>query len=126
MQFLTLVKTVEGGGPPPQSFLDAMNRARDEAVKSGKVIDTGGLAPTAMSSCVRLAGGQVRVIDGPYAESKEVVGGFAFLELPSREAAVESATWLMEMHKQHWPGWEGEVEVRQIFRIEDGDALRAS
>ena len=54
-----------------------------------------------------------------FAEGKEVVGGFAILEFKSKEEAMQGAVQFMELHKQHWPGWEGETEVRQIFGPED-------
>ena len=53
------------------------------------------------------------------AETKEVIGGFAIFELKSKEAAIESTLHFMELHKQYWPGWEGETEIRQIFGPED-------
>jgi hypothetical protein len=56
---------------------------------------------------------------GPFAETKEVIGGFAQFELKSKEAAIESAVRFMELHEKHWPGWEGETEVRQMFGPED-------
>ena len=59
------------------------------------------------------------VTDGPFTETHEVIGGFAQFELKSKEAAVESAVRFMELHKKHWPGWEGETEVRQMFGPED-------
>jgi hypothetical protein len=61
----------------------------------------------------------VRVIDGPFTEAKEIVGGYAEFELNSKEEAIEGAVRFMELHKKHWPGWEGETEVRQIFEPED-------
>jgi hypothetical protein len=115
MRFMNLVKCPEDMGPPPQAFLDAMNRAAEDAARAGTLLDTGGLAPIASSARVRLAGGKVTVTDGPYAEGKEVVGGYGVVEAASKEEAVEGAVWLMNMHLQHWPGWEGEVEVRPIF-----------
>ena len=57
--------------------------------------------------------------DGPFTEAKEVVGGYAELELKSKEEAIEAAVNFMELHKKHWPGWEGETEIRQIFGPED-------
>lgn len=120
MQFLMMVKAAEDSGPPPQALMDAIERGRQQAVQNGTMLDTGGLAPTAHSSRIRLSNGQVSTIDGPFTEAKEVVGGFAFMEFPSKEAAIDGATWLMELHKQHWPGWQGEVEVRQVFRSDDG------
>jgi hypothetical protein len=68
---------------------------------------------------VRLSGGEIKAIDGPFTEAKEIVGGFAILEFPSREEAVKSATEFMGLHKKYWPGWEGETEVRQILGPED-------
>jgi hypothetical protein len=119
MRFMNFVSCPENCGAPPQSFIDAMNRAADEAARAGTLLDTGGLAPIASSTRVRLAGGKVMVMDGPFAEGKEVVGGYGVVEAASREEAVEGAVWLMNMHLQHWPGWEGEVEVRQILGHED-------
>jgi hypothetical protein len=91
----------------------------EEATKAGLMLQSGGLAPTAMSSRVRLSHGKVTTIDGPFVESKEVVGGFAVFKFKSTEEAIESAVNFMELHKQHWPGWDGETEVRQIFGPED-------
>jgi hypothetical protein len=115
MRFMNLVKCPENLGPPPESFMQAMEKAGEQAMREGKLLDTGGLAPMAMSSRVQLSGGDVTVMDGPFAEGKEVVGGYGVVEAASMEEAVEQAVWLMNFHKEHWPGWEGEVEVRQIF-----------
>jgi hypothetical protein len=119
MRFMNFVRCPEDCGPPPQSFIDAMNQAAEDAARAGTLLDTGGLAPVARSTRVRLAGGNVTVIDGPYAEGKEVVGGYGVVAAASRDEAVEGAVWLMNMHREHWPGWEGEVEVRQILGPED-------
>jgi hypothetical protein len=115
MRFLMLVKHGENPGPPPKEFLDAMARLGEEAAKSGTMIQSGGLSPIAKSTSVRLSRGQVTAIDGPFTESKEVVGGFAMFELKSREEAIEGAKQFMELHKKYWPGWEGETEVRQVL-----------
>jgi hypothetical protein len=119
MRFMMLVKSKENSGPPPKALIDAIGKLAAEATKAGLMLQTGGLAPTAMSSRVRLAQGKVTTIDGPFTESKEVIGGFAVFEYPSRAEAIESAVNFMELHKQHWPSWEGETEVRQIFGPED-------
>jgi hypothetical protein len=68
---------------------------------------------------VRLSGGQLTVTDGPFTEAKEVVGGYAQFELKSKEEAIEGARRYMELHKELWPGWEGETEIRQMFGPED-------
>jgi hypothetical protein len=59
------------------------------------------------------------VTDGPFTEAKEIVGGYAQFELKSKEEAIEGAVRFMELHKKHWPGWEGETEIRQMMRPED-------
>ena len=119
MRFMMLVKSDENAGPPPKSLMDAIAKLAEEAIKAGRMILSGGLAPTAMSSRVRLSQGKLTTIDGPFTETKEVIGGFAVFEFKSREEAIESAVNFMELHKQHWPGWDGETEVRQIFGPED-------
>ena len=119
MKFMMLVKHGENSGPPPKELMDAIEILSEEAVKNGTMLGNGGLAPTAQSTRVRLAGGKVSVIDGPFTEAKEVIGGYAQFELKSKQEAIEGAVRFMELHRKHWPGWEGETEVRQIFGPED-------
>jgi hypothetical protein len=119
MRFMMLVKSAENQGAPPKGFMDVMAKLGEEAVKAGTMVVSGGLAPTAASTRVRLSKGQITPIDGPFTEAKEVVGGFAILEFQSKKEALESAKHFMELHKKHWPGWEGETEVRQVLGPED-------
>jgi hypothetical protein len=119
MRFMMLVKSSEKSGPPPKELMDAIAKLGEEAVKAGTMVDSGGLAPTAMSTRVRLSRGKVTTIDGPFTEAKEVVGGYAIFELKSKQEAIEGAQHFMELHKKHWPGWEGETEIRQMFGPED-------
>jgi len=119
MKFMMIVKHAEKQGPPPKQLMDAIATLAGEAVKAGTMLGNGGLGPTALGARVRLSGGQLTVTDGPFTEAKEVVGGYAQFEFKSKEEAVESAVRFMELHKKHWPGWEGETEVRQIFGPED-------
>jgi hypothetical protein len=119
MRFMMIVKHAEKQGPPPKQLMDAIAKAAEEAAKAGTMLGSGGLGPTALGARVRLSGGQVNVTDGPFTEAKEVVGGYAQFELKSKEEAVKSAVAFMELHKKHWPGWEGETEVRQMFGPED-------
>jgi hypothetical protein len=117
---MMLVKSAEENlGLPPKPLMDAIGKMAEEATRAGLMIESGGLAPTAMSSRVRVSKGKLSTIDGPFMESKEVVGGYAVFEFPSKEKAIESAVNFMELHRQHWPGWDGETEVRQIFGPED-------
>ncbi|HXJ44828.1 MAG TPA: YciI family protein [Bryobacteraceae bacterium] len=119
MRFMMIVKHAENQGPPPKSLMDAIAKLAEDEAKNGTMLGSGGLGPTAMGARVRLSKGQVTVTDGPFTEAKEVVGGYAQFELKSKEEAVESAVRFMELHKKHWPGWEGETEVRQMYGPED-------
>lgn len=119
MRFMMLVKSAENSGPPPTQLMDAIARFAEDAAKAGRMLGSGGLAPTAQSSRVRLSGGRLTVIDGPFAETKEVVGGYAQFEFKSKREAIESAMQFMDLHRQYWPGWEGETEIRQIYGPED-------
>lgn len=115
MRFMMMVKAAENGAAPPRELMEEMARLTAQQAKEGKILAGGGLAPMATSSRVRLSGGKVAVLDGPFTETKEVVGGYAVMEFSSREAAVKSAVEFMELHKKYWPGWEGETEIRQIL-----------
>lgn len=119
MRFMMIVKHAELQGPPPKQLMDAIAKLADEAAKAGTMLGSGGLAPTALGASVRLSAGRVTVTDGPFIETKEVIGGYAQFELKSKEEAIESAVRFMELHKKHWPGWEGETEVRQMFGPEE-------
>ena len=119
MKFMMIVKSAERSGRPPQALMEAIDKLGQEAVKAGTMVASGGLAPTAVSTRVRLSGGQLTKVDGPFTEAKEVIGGYAVFELKSKEEAIEGAMRFMELHKKHWPGWEGETEIRQIFGPEE-------
>src|SRR5712692_4310867 len=119
MRFMMIVKHAENQGPPPKQLMDAIAKLGEEAVKAGTMLGNGALGPTAAGARVRLSGGQITVTDGPFTEAKEVVGGYAQFELKSKQEAVEGAVRFMELHKKHWPGWEGETEGRQMFGPED-------
>src|ERR1700682_4916352 len=119
MRFMMIVKHAESSGRPPKELMDAISKLSEEEVKSGTMLGSGGLGPTALGARVRLSGGKVTVIDGPFTEAKEIIGGYAQFELKSKQEAVESAVRFMELHKKHWPGWEGETEIRQMFGPED-------
>jgi len=119
MKFMVLVKGAENSGPPPKELMDAMAILSEEAVGNGTMLNSGGLAPTAQSTRVRVSGGKLTVLDGPFTESKEVIGGYAQFELKSKQEAVDGAVRFMELHRKYWPGWDGEAEIRQIFGPED-------
>lgn len=114
MPYLSIVKAAENQGPPPQGLLDAMDKFVAESVKDGTVIQTGGLAPSAAGFRIRMTGGKLVVTDGPFAEAKEVVGGYAVLAGATRAEALAAAQRFMEFHLRHWPTFEGECEVREV------------
>lgn len=119
MKFMMIVKSAERSGYPPKELMDAIDKLSKEADKAGTMIGGGGLGPTALGARVRLSDGKVTVIDGPFTEAKEIIGGYAQFELKSKQEAIEGAVKFMELHKKHWPGWEGETEIRQMFEPED-------
>ena len=119
MRYMMIVKHSEKQGPPPKQLMDAIGKLAEEDAKAGRMVGSGGLKPTAQGARVRLSGGKVTVTDGPFTEAKEVVGGFAILEYKSKKEALEGALAFMELHKKHWPGWEGETEIRQLLGPED-------
>jgi hypothetical protein len=115
MRFMMIVKHAENQGPPPKELMDAIGKLSEEAAKDGTMLGNGGLTPTATGARVRLSGGNIKVIDGPFSEAKEIIGGYAQFELKSRQEAIDGAVEFMELHKKYWPGWEGETEVRQMY-----------
>jgi hypothetical protein len=116
MKYLMLIKHAEStrGEPIPQALMDAMGNFVAQSFKSGVLKDTAGLKPTAEGFRVRSSGNRLKVTDGPFTESKEVVGGYALVEVASREEALQLARDFMELHRVHWPTFEGECEVRPV------------
>jgi len=99
-------------GPPPPALLEAMHKLANREIKAGRMLDNGGLMPLATGAQVRVTDGKLSVIDGPFVEAKEVVGGYAIFELQGKEEALASATEFMQLHKDLFPGWEGTCELR--------------
>jgi len=116
MKHLMLIKHTESyrNEPIPQALMEAMGEFVAEGFKSGVLKDTAGLKPTAEGFRVRTGGNRLTVSDGPFAETKEVVGGYALVDVPSRKEALELARQFMELHRVHWPAFEGECEVRPV------------
>lgn len=99
---------------PPAALYQAMGQFVEEAAKSGQFVSGAGLMPTAHGHKVKLSGGKITVTDGPFTESKEIVGGYALIEAASKAEAIDLARRFMELHRQHWPEFEGESEVRPL------------
>ena len=91
----------------------------EKALKDGSLVDTGGLLPSKDGLRVRLEDGTITVTDGPFTETKEVIGGWAILQ-GTRAEVLRIATEFMELHRKHWPEFEGEAEVRPMFEPGEG------
>jgi hypothetical protein len=117
MKFLTFIRSSESyrQSPPPPALMEAMGKFVERSLKEGTLVDTGGLLPSKDGARVRLANGKITVTDGPFSESKEVIGGWAILKAGSKAEALRIATEFMDLHRRYWPGFEGESEVRPIF-----------
>jgi len=117
MKYLSFVRHSErfGDFPPPPGFMEAMGKFMEKSFKDGTLVDTGGLLPSKQGFRIRLAGGKLTLTDGPFSESKEIIGGWAILKANSREEIVRIATEFMELHRKHWPEIELESEVRPMF-----------
>jgi hypothetical protein len=117
MKYLTFIRHSESyrQSAPPTALMEAMGKFVEKSLKDGVLVDTGGLLPSKDGARVRLANGKITVTDGPFTESKEVIGGWAILKTDSKAEAVRIATEFMELHRQHWPGFDGESEVRPMF-----------
>jgi len=116
MKYLMLIKHAENfrREDVPQALMDAMGEFVTANLERGTILDTAGLQPTRDGFRVRLDGGRLAVTDGPFVETKEVVGGYAMVQAPSRAEALQLATAFMELHRVHWPSFDGECEVRPL------------
>jgi hypothetical protein len=122
MRFMVIRKAdaeTEAGVMPGSDLIIDMTSFHENAAKAGIVIDGSGLMPSSRGARVKFRNGKPTVIDGPFAEAKELIAGYTLIEVPSREAAIE---WV-----KTWPLLDGhgnvEIEIRQVFTTEDfGDA----
>jgi hypothetical protein len=116
MKYLMLIKHSESyrSQPIPQALQTAMGEFVDQNFKSGVLKDTAGLKETAQGFRIRSSGGKLKVTDGPFTEAKEIVGGYALVEMESKEEALRMARQFMDLHRVHWPAFEGECEVRPL------------
>jgi hypothetical protein len=120
MRFMMLVKASadsEAGVLPDEKMLNAMGKYNEDMVKAGVMLDGGGLQPTSQGARVRFAGGKPNLIDGPFAEAKELVAGYWLIQVKSKAEAVE---WAKRV-----PFVDGEIEIRQLFELTDFPASAA-
>ena len=123
MRFMMLVKAdkdFEAGVPMDPELEAAFKKIVDEATARGTMVEVGRLLPTSRGVRVRAASGKISVIDGPFAETKELIGGFAIFELKSKEEVVERCKQLMQVFLDFLgPSYEGELEIRPIFEANE-------
>ena len=109
MKFLSIYKTAERSVPPSQEEMARMGKLVEDGMKAGFLLATEGCLPTALGARVRMSGGKLTVTDGPFAEAKEVVGGFALLRANSKEEALEMVKNFLQV------AGDGECELRQLY-----------
>ncbi len=119
MQYMFLTSGAETGLVPPQRMIDEIEKLTEEEMAAGRMLARGGLLPTAMGSArIESRRGKLKLTDGPFAETKEVLGGFAIFEFATREEAIAAAERFMDLHSRYWPEWEGTCEMRPMFGFE--------
>jgi hypothetical protein len=124
MRFMMIVKASkdsEAGVMPDESLLAAMAAYHEELAKAGVLLDANGLHPSAKGFRIRYEGARRRIVDGPFAETKELIAGYTIIQVKSREEAVE---WARRFPNPH--NGDGEIEIRQLFELEDftqGEAI---
>ena len=109
MKFLSIYKTVERSTPPTIEEMATMGKLIEEGMKAGWLIATEGCLPSALGARVRRSGAKLSVTDGPFTETKEVVGGFAILQADSKEEAIELTRSFLKI------AGDGECELRQLY-----------
>lgn len=119
MMIVSAPESLAASGPRPAALIEAIEKLGEEMAKTGKLVSFGGLKPTSTGARIRGSRGKLVTTDGPFTESKEVIGGFSILNVASKEEAIAEAVELMELHRIHWPTWEGEVELREMYEAEE-------
>jgi hypothetical protein len=119
MRFMMIVKAdkdYEAGKPPSQAMMEAVGKHAEKMMKAGVLLESGGLLPSRMGARIMVGKSKMTVTDGPFAETKELIGGFAILKADSKEEAIELGRQFMQIHIDVLgPGYEGELEIRQMF-----------
>lgn len=117
MQFLSMIRINENNSKQPdERLMTDMGKLMEEMGKAGILLDTAGLRPTVEGVRIKLSHGKLSQVDGPFTESKEVIGGYALIEAKSKEHAIEICQRFLNVHGD---GWEIECEVRELERHPD-------
>jgi hypothetical protein len=123
MRFMVIVKASndsEAGRMPSEELLGAMAKFNEDMVKAGILLDAAGLQPSSKGARIRFSGNKRTVIDGPFAETKELIAGYWIIQVKSMAEAIE---WMRRCPNPHEQ--DGEIEIRQFFEIEDFGASPA-
>jgi hypothetical protein len=120
MRLMMMIKgDQEPGELPSEELLAAMGKYNEELTKAGVLLDLSGLHPSAEGIRVKYSGGKTTVVDGPFTEAKETVAGYWILQVNSMDEAVEWAKRVPVEAAEHEHGQESEIEIRQIFELEE-------
>lgn len=118
MRYLVLLRGDQPDTPPPPELMEAIMKLGEEATRSGALLDTAGLMPSAQGARVQLEGGALSITDGPFTEAKEMIS-YALYDVRSKEEAVEWAARFVRLHRDLWPGWTGHADVLRVMGPED-------
>lgn len=119
MRFMMIVKAnkdSEAGKLPSEELLTAMGKYNEELMKAGVLVDLSGLQPSSKGARIKFTKGKRTVIDGPFAETKELIAGYWIINVKSREEALD---WAKRVPAPFGEGNDGEVELRQFYEMED-------
>lgn len=114
MRYFAFIRGAENQGKAPAAFDKAMEGFIGRWLSNGTLVQTAGLARSKDGARIRISKGKLVMTDGPFAEAKEVIGGYAILEAPTRERAIEIGRAFMQLHLDYWPEFEGEAEIRHM------------
>ena len=126
MRFMIIVKATkdtEAGVMPEERLIAEMAAYHEELAKAGVLLDASGLQPSSKGARLRYSGGKRTLIDGPFAETKELIAGYTIIQVKSRDEAME---WARRFPNPYGEGKDGEIEIRQLFELDDfppGDAI---
>jgi len=117
MKFLLMTKSgTETAAPPSPELMGALGKLNEELTKSGVLLQAGGLQPSSIGAHLRLSGGKVTVIDGPFTETKELIGGYAIVQVNSNEEALELGRRFLQLHADILgASYEAESEIRRLY-----------
>ena len=119
MRFMMIVKAnkdSEAGKMPSEELLSATGKYNEELLKAGVLLDLAGLQPSSKGARIKFSRGKRTVVDGPFAEAKELISGYWIIQVKSQEEALE---WAKRAPSPHGEGQEGEIEIRQFFELDD-------